>query len=414
MNSKTLNRSAIYGGPSTLSLTPAKGHELINLRSLGLIPGFSGSEQGTNTWGDVIAQTVDGIDMSTMWTQLQASVTMQNEGRQAIVSFLTFPVSSVIDSVPQGGTADFEEASEFGEPKGQRISLSSFSLAYDFHWYDLAQRMTWQFLAEASSQQIEALHSQALDADNRLIFNKIMKRIFSDQDSRTDINSQPYTVYTFYNNDGAVPPTYGTNTFDNAHSHYTVSGAGVVDAGDLEALQGQLKEHGYSTATGSRLVLMVHSHEGDVIRTFRNGVNGALYDFIPALGTPAFLVPNANAGLLGTNGLVGQQVANTLEGLKVIGSYGDFIIVEDDLMPSGYLFAFATGGNSNLNNPVGFREHAKPGLRGLRLLPGNTNGYPLTDSFYSRGFGTGIRQRGAGAVMQITATGSYTIPAVYA
>ena len=41
--------------------------------------------------------------------------------------------------------------------------------------------------------------------------------------------------------------------------------------------------------------------------------------------------------------------------------------------------------------------------------------YPLIDSFYSRGFGTGIRQRGAAVVVQITTgTAAYAIPAQYA
>ena len=57
-------------------------------------------------------------------------------------------------------------------------------------------------------------------------------------------------------------------------------------------------------------------------------------------------------------------------------------------------------------------EH-RADLRGLRLVKGPDRDYPLTDSFYLHGFGTGIRHRGAGVVMQITASGSYTTPAAY-
>jgi hypothetical protein len=39
--------------------------------------------------------------------------------------------------------------------------------------------------------------------------------------------------------------------------------------------------------------------------------------------------------------------------------------------------------------------------------------YPLIDSFYQRGFGTGVRQRGGGVVMQIKASGVYDIPTPY-
>jgi hypothetical protein len=406
-----LNKDA-YGFAGTYSGRPAKGHDLINLRQLGLSPVLSGAEQGTNTAGDVVQYTTDGRDISELWTEFQATLSVWNEHRQRIVDFLTFPVVNVIDDVPQGGTSDFEEASEFGEPKGQRNTLNYFSLAYDFRWYDLATRMTWKFLADATAAQVTALHGQALEADNRLIFNKVMKTIYNNVNTKTDIRNQPYTVYRLYNNDGTVPPTYGSNVFDGTHTHYTTSGAATIDSGDVEALEGQLTEHGFSAVNGNRLVLMVNSQQGAQIRRFRaNVVNNnaavALYDFVPAIGQPAMIVPN-------TTGLIGQQVAGDLDGLNVIGSYGNFIIVQDDYLPAGYILGFATGGAAQLSNPVGFREHANAGLRGLRLMPGNMNGYPLQDSFYSRGFGTGIRQRGGAAVMQITASGTYAVPSVYA
>ena len=67
----------------------------------------------------------------------------------------------------------------------------------------------------------------------------------------------------------------------------------------------------------------------------------------------------------------------------------------------------------NASNPVGFRQHSNASLRGLRLLSGAQHDYPLVDSFYQRGFGTGVRHRGAGVVMQITA-GAFAVPAAFA
>lgn len=62
---------------------------------------------------------------------------------------------------------------------------------------------------------------------------------------------------------------------------------------------------------------------------------------------------------------------------------------------------FGTGGAGNLQNLVGFREHKNPLYRGLRILPGNDQRYPLVESYYTRAFGTGIRQRAGAVVMQI-------------
>jgi hypothetical protein len=44
-------------------------------------------------------------------------------------------------------------------------------------------------------------------------------------------------------------------------------------------------------------------------------------------------------------------------------------------------------------------------------MPGNWQGVPLVESFATRGFGTGVRRRGAAAVCQVTTNANYTAPA---
>jgi hypothetical protein len=229
-------------------------------------------------------------------------------------------------------------------------------------------------------------------------------------------------VYPFYA--GAVgdkPPNYGTTVFADSHNHYVTTGAATfpaaggaiatADIADLQALVDLVGEHGYSVQNGYRVVLMVNKAQGDVIRTIRSQVNGgpvgSLYDFVPAAGTSPFLMP------VNMQVISGQQPPNSLNGLNVIGSWGDVLIVQDAYIPAGYMVCFATGGQETLNNPIGIREDQIATLRGLKLVKGREPDYPLIESYYTRGFGTGIRKRGAGAVMQVTA-GAYTAPAVYA
>ncbi|WP_373139637.1 hypothetical protein [Mycobacterium marinum] len=78
-------------------------------------------------------------------------------------------------------------------------------------------------------------------------------------------------------------------------------------------------------------------------------------------------------------------------------------------MPSGYAAVVATDGPNGNANPVGFREHVKPAYQGLHHIPGN-GPYPIQDSLFARGFGVGVRHRGATAICQIKASGSYTAP----
>jgi len=401
---------AIHGAPYAVSATPKRGMEFPDFKAMGLVLPIAGGARGIGTEGDVITQTTDGRDLNHLWDEFSQTMALRNERRQTLIDFLTFPVSQIIEDVPQVGTDDFEEASEFGVPKSIRPQMSYFSLAYDFKWYDLATRFSWKFLAEATASQVEAFHASSLEADNRLVFNKVFKTIFNNVNTASTIRTVNYTVYKFYNNDGTQPPDYNGIVHTTSHNHFLTSGAATIDSDDVESMYEHLRHHGYSEVNGMQMVLMVNPTEGVQIRKFRaNTVNNnakvALYDFIPALGSAPFILPS--------QGLIGNQPNADLQGLRVIGQYGPILIIEEDYIPTGYTFMFATGGKENVNNPVGFREHQNPSLRGLRLIAGDRANYPLVNSFYNRGFGTGVRQRGAGVVFQITAAGSYTIPTLY-
>jgi hypothetical protein len=365
----------------------------------------SADNQGFNAAGDIITQTADGFDLNSIWGEFQAAVAAINAARQTIVDLLTFPVTQNIERVPQISSAQFEKASEYGEPRGIRPSGAYFNLGYDFEWYDLAARFTWKFLADATASQVEAINSMALEADNQLVFTKVMDALYNKNNREADINGQIVPVYALYNADGTVPPAYKTNTFTGSETHYLTSGAATIESEDLDVLYSKLRMKGYSAENGVPHVLLVNPAEGAVIRTFRVAT-GATYDFIPAQGQPGAWV-DANMTLVGAN-----APSSTYQGLNVIGRYGHILVVEDDLFPVGYVTLLGSGGRANLNNPVGIREHANAALRGLRLVKGPIADYPLIDSFYQRGFGTGIRQRGGAVVMQITASGTYTNPTI--
>ena len=367
--------------------------------------------KGYNTLGDVVHKTIDGLDLNSMWGEFQEVLSLHNDKRSTIVNLLTYNVTNVIESVPVTASGDFEEASEFGVPQSNRTKVSAFQMAYDFKWYDTAKRFTWQFLADASSQQVEAIHQQVLEADNRLVFNKIMRTLFNNENRTADINGQNYNVYAFYNGDGTVPPQNGPNVFDGDYTHYLVSGGSVIDSGDLEEIESRFKRLGYGPSTGTTAVILVNTEEANAIRRFRfneENANGAiaLHDFIPSATQPTLFLQNQQ-------GLLGSQPPSTYNGLPVIGSYGNLLIIEEDYIPAGYAVAFVTGGEQSLSNPIGFRQHSNSALHGLRLLPGEDSTYPLTNSNYIRGFGTGVRQRGAGLVMQFKASGAYEIPEAY-
>lgn len=404
---KRLYRPDMVMPAFTVATRSKKGMKLVDLKSLGIIPGIAGGASGFNQASDLVTQTVDGFDLNDLWAEYQTSMSIQNEARQRLVDFLTFAVTSPQERVPQISSGQFERASEYGEPRGLRPTVAQFTMGYDFEWYDLAARFTWKYLAEAPRSQVDAVNAMAIEADNRLVFSRVMAALFVNENRQADINGQQdVNVYALYNGDGTVPPTYQDNEFDGTHTHYLVSGAAVVESEDLDDMEEHLAHHGYNAENGMRLVVLVNRREARTIRTFRVA-NGDSWDFIPAQGSPAQFMPN-DQQLMG-----GGQPAAQLEGLRVVGSYGNLLIIEESQIPAGYMAAIATGGSANLNNPIGIREHQNTSLRGLRLVKGPNPDYPIIDSFYNRGFGTGVRHRGGAVIMEVKAAGAYAPPAAY-
>jgi hypothetical protein len=386
------------------------------MRELGFIPGIGGAEEGYNQSGDIVTQTADGKPLTQLWAEYQAALALYNADRDALMSVLTFGVTQNTENVFQAGnTVNFEEASEFGVPRGIRSAPPSyFALGYSFKWYDLAARFTWQYLAENPTSQIDQIQNLAMEADNRLMFMQVMKQVLNNVTRVAKIDEQNYNVFPIYNGDSTVPPRWKNTIHTAPHTHFLASGGATVVSGDLDDMYDHLRHHGYGWDEGTALVLLVNSAQMNVIRTFTMA-GGDSYDFVPAQGLPSWaLNSDALTALMNAVNAAVQSPAppSSFQGLTVQGRYGPWLVVEEDLVPAGYMIGLASGGDNDARNLVGLREHANTSLRGLRLVKGQTPDYPLIDSVYQRGFGTGVRQRGAGVVMQVTA-GSYTIPTGY-
>lgn len=375
--------------------------------------------RGFHAAGDVlVTKTSDDVNLNDLWNDYQAMLAEWNAKRDPLVRFLTFSTTLLTEGAfDSGSLGDFEPATEYGVPVGIRPEAKSVTIGYDFRWYDLAGRFTWKYLAKATAAQLDAYTNMALEADNRMVFNEIMRTLFLNSRRTAQEPNEGQTIYPFWAGQvGDKPPDYGNTTFPDQHNHYVTTGAATftndIDGiNDFNALIDLVGEHGYTVENGYRVVVMVNKAQGNVIRLFRSELNGgpagSLYDFVPAQGTSPFLLP--------TNMQVvsGQMPPNSLNGLRVIGSYRDVLIVEDDYIPAGYMVCFATGGEDSLSNPIGFREDANAQLRGLKLVKGREPDYPLIESYYTRGFGTGIKYRGQGAVMQVTVSATYTPPTNY-
>jgi len=204
-----------------------------------------------------------------------------------------------------------------------------------------------------------------------------------------------------------VPPDWNGRTFDGSHTHYIVSGSATFDGGDVRDAYKRVAEHGHGDPTmGGRVVVFLNPNEAEAVRGFKKGSPVTdPYDWIPSVGTDAYLASEQ---------IIGDPAPSSLGRIRIAGSYGPVWVSESSLVPAGYVVALATYGVNDPRNVVALREHRRPEYRGLLQIPGRNPDYPLQDSFFSRTWGTGIRQRGGAAVVQIKASGSYQVPAAYA
>jgi hypothetical protein len=384
----------------------SKGFQMPATKQFWLNPPF-GNEDGYSTETDVLVNTsADGVDLNTIWADIQAALTAWNAERGAIVNLLSYTTTNTADAVPQGTlNASFEVATEAGEPVSHRAPTSHLLLGYDFEDYDFRTAFTWKFLRKATREQILAQANNALAADQKLVQGTVLDRIF---DPAAGENEWGHTVYGLYNNDAIVPPAYLGKRFNGPHNHYLVSQGATIDSGDVEQAAKLVREHGYGSEANSQLVAFVNPEQLDVVSTFKAGVENnndaiAHHDWIPSAGAPAYLQPE---------NIMGQIAPATFNGLKIQGSYGDVWFVSSDFVPEDYLLVAATYGPNSQNNVVGIRQHQNPAYRNLRQIPGFVSAYPLQDSYFQRSFGVGVRHRGAAAVVQIKEAGNYDVPEI--
>lgn len=364
----------------------------------------SDAGQGYATEGDVLVnKTSDGVDLNSIWNQAAQALSSWNRERSALASLISYPTVAVGDAIPQAlGGANFEKASEFGEPQGLRGQPDALILGYNFEDYDLASRTTWKFLRAARSEQVLAAMNDALEADNRLVTGTLLRRLF---DPTEGLNEQMHRVFGLWNGtDGMAPPSHAGQTFPSTTSHYLASNNAAIDPGDLVDAIDQVRSKGFGIAN-TQLIVLCHPAEAEEISTFKAGIetNGVTskFDFIPSETAPAYLTPE---------NIVGQVAPGEFGGLPVSGSYGPAWIIPSYFVPQGYLAAVASGGPNSQLNPVAFRQHVNPAYQGLRMIPGRDQRYPLQDSYFQRSFGCGVRYRSAACVVQVTAGSVYTAP----
>lgn len=269
--------------------------------------------RGINTGGDVVTRTVDGVDLTSIWTDMQATIAMRNNNRDGLRAILTYSTTAVGDQVPQTSVLDdFETASEFGVPHSVRAGITTLTLGFNFIDRDLAARYSWRFLRDADAGQVEAVHQAALDADSRQLFQSVMGAVLN---NTARLNPEGLAIQPLWSNDGVVPPEWNGVTFLGSHDHYLVSGSAVFDGGDVRDAYQAVAHHGYGTTdVGGQVIVFLNPVQAEMARGFKKGAAATdPFDFIPGPTAPAYLTDQV---------LVGDKPPANVGAIPIMGQYG--------------------------------------------------------------------------------------------
>ena len=367
------------------------GHRLFGAAEGESPAGFLSRDDLLDTVPGARGLTTDGQNVNEIWANMQAMLGAFNTSNDAIVSLLSFQTDRANEKVGVPVNPGFQVATEFGRPS--KIRMSMIARGFPYKHFDLGDGYTQEYIDSATGAQLMAVQATVLNSWTTLQRELVLEAVFGNS-NYTDQDG--IAIKRLYNADGEVPPTIKRWTHSGTHTHYLVGGAGTgFTQTNLDTMGEHLVHHGFREFGDSNFLLFAHRDELSDIRGFT--------DFIPAVGA-------SRPETLSNSGVVrGLERLEGTAGLQVEGWVNDWTIVQANDFPSGYLYGQVSGGPMDTRNVVGLRVHENPSARGLRLIEGNRQNYPLYDSVYDGYMGAGVGQRGAGVVMYDHAT-TYTAP----
>jgi len=363
-------------GRSAFDLFGSEAGFLNRTSAIPTIPGMRGT-------------TVDGQNINEIWNEMQMMLQAFNASASEVVANLTFDTMKANEKVGVPTSPGFQKATEFGRPSKVRVTYVSRGFPLDH--YDLGDGYTQEFIDGSNGAQILAVQATILNSWETLRRELVLAALFGNTNYS---DKDGVAVKRLYNADGEVPPKIKRWTHDGTHTHYLTSAGASLVVADLDTLADHLIHHGFKEYGDATFILHAHRDDLQTIRGFTGYVPAASATVVSEL---------ANSGVIrGRQGGAGA--------LNVEGYIGEWTVVQNNDIESGYLLGQVSGGPFDVRNVVGMRRHDNPSVSGqLRLVEGPRQNYPLYDSVYDGYVGAGVGQRGAAVVMQITA-GAYSVP----
>ncbi|HEU4327375.1 MAG TPA: hypothetical protein VFS21_29830 [Roseiflexaceae bacterium] len=239
-------------------------------------------------------------------------------------------------------------------------------------------------------------HLQTIQNQATGTYRYEMLRALYNNTARTfvdNIRAGTLTIVPLANGDSvSYPPVHGSET-EATDNHYLVAGyTAISDANNpFPAIREELEEHFGAAQGGSDIIVFINQAQTPEVEN--------LADFDPV--NDRYIVPGANTDI---------PTKLPLAPGRILGRINGVWVAEWRWVPAGYLHGMHLGEEAPLMERV---DPAETGLgTGLQLISSSQDA-PLSYAQYRFRFGLGVTNRLNGVVMQLKASGTYDVPAIY-
>lgn len=352
-----------------------------------------------------------------LYVRMRQALAYYNETANAILGLLTNRTTVVQERFPFGtlGGGLLQRSAEFGQVLAVRPTVGAeFDVAYPIERYATRAIFTPEYLLRARVQDVQAVTVQMIVDDYNTLFRTVLEALFNNANysfvDPKDIGAGAgtLTIRRLFNADGTAGNIYlGNGKLVNMATlnHYKTSGNASFTNNAFLMARDTLRNIGLN----SNIVFFISEEDADdvsLLSDFVGADNAFAYDNFGIGRDPNITVPPGNE--------TPRAIVTYPNAIGRIRNAGQVVTLQ--WMPSGFIFAMDT----TAERPLVIREADVPRLRGFRLTGNDVVGEPELDGpnpilnkYWERIFGVGVRNRGNGVIVQITASGTYTAPTFF-
>jgi len=320
--------------------------------------------------------TTDQIDFNEIYYgQVQPAVDMYRQVSLPMITALATPWPEQIMKYGLSEKNGYQVLSLGERPLRKTVQEATMYPRVTKYGYGIGSDL--DTMRRSTSRQLQMAINRGFAEDSENVLLQFLKVLMTDPGTSN-------AGYGLYNGQFAAeeiltaPPRFQNNTFAAGHTHYYGTNNATLALAHITAAKQTIRHHG---------------NMGSLAGFINSVQQQALEDLASFTQSSIIRSPISDS----------VAVSGFSEVFQLLGVTWHVT----EMIPSGYMAIVETSGDET-RRPMVMYEPAN--MRGLNLMPGPMNDYPLVESFFERWFGVKVANRGAGVAIQIVASTTYTNP----